>query len=524
MSSNDIEHILVLGGGAAGWLTAAVLAAEHGRQQGGHCRVTLVEAPGIPTIGVGEGTWPSMRDTLRRIGLPELTLFSRCDASFKQGSQFIGWRNGDTDDSYYHPFSIPHGYFQMDLGQYRRGRDYAYGVSAQAAACDAGRAPKQLATPEYAGVLNYGYHFDAGKFGECLREHCVEQLGVAHIQAEMIAVEADSDGLITGLKTAAGDTLAADFFVDCSGSASRLIGEHFQVPWVSKAQVLFNDRAIATQLPYSNQESPIASVTRATAHANGWVWDIALPTRCGIGFVYSSAHQSEQKAESAFRQFLRARATSAGLETESVLADVKLRKLSFEPGHRKIFWTHNCVAVGMSAGFIEPLEASALALVEQSVAAIRDFMPANRTGLQAAANQFNARFLQHWQSIVDFLKLHYVLSHRTERYWRDHREDRSIPDSLQEILTLWRDRAPMGRDIVEAQPLFPAASYRFILQGMQAACSDLRRPRSDRNTVLAEQLLAEVAQQTQRYLAGLPANRELIEAWLATAACVDGSR
>lgn len=515
MSSKEIEQLLVLGGGAAGWLTAALLAAEHGVRQGGHCRITLVEAPGIPTIGVGEGTWPSMRDTLRRIGLPEITLFSHCDASFKQGSQFIGWRDGAGGDSYYHPFSLPHGYFQMDLGPYCQGRDYAYGVSAQAAACDAGRAPKQLATPEYAGVLNYGYHFDAGKFGECLREHCVQQLGVGHVQAEVIAVEADSGGFITGLKTVAGDTLAADFFVDCSGSASRLIGEHYQVPWISQAQVLFNDRAIATQLPYANSQAPIASVTKACAHANGWVWDIALPTRCGIGFVYSSAHQTESAAESAFRQFLQTRATSAGLDAERIVPDLTLRKLKFEPGHREIFWTHNCVAVGMSAGFIEPLEASALALVEQSAAAIRDFLPVHKSGLRAAANQFNTRFQQHWQSIVEFLKLHYVLSKRTGRYWSDHRDQASVPESLAEHLALWRDRAPMGRDIADAQPLFPAASYRFVLQGMQAECSYLRSPRADHNTAMAGQLLNDVAQQTRRCLDGLPDNRALIDAWLA---------
>ncbi|WP_193162078.1 tryptophan halogenase family protein [Microbulbifer hainanensis] len=498
--------ILVLGGGAAGWLTAALLAAEHGRNRGGHCDIAVVESPNVPTIGVGEGTWPSMRETLRRIGLSERRLFTECDASFKQGSLFTSWRSESERDRYYHPFSLPHGYFELDLARQQGADDYAYAVTPQAAICDAGLAPKQLATPEYAGVLNYGYHFDAGKFGRCLRDHCVSQLGVRHLSAEIERVEGGADGSVAALHTREGQRLAADLFVDCSGSTGLIIGDHLGIPWESKASVLFNDRALAVQVPHESAEAPIASVTRSTALANGWVWDIGLPTRRGMGYVYASDFTDDQTAEADFRNFL---------ERESAItnaADLSVRQLRFAPGHRSVFWQGNCVAVGMAAGFIEPLEASALALIEQSAGLIRDFLPAQVDQMEIAAKRFNRQMLAHWDHIIEFLKLHYALSTRSDsEYWRAHRAPETWPESLRENLTLWRHRAPARQDFPMAQPLFPPASYRYVLHGMGYPCDFVRAPRADNNPEQARAKLAEVQRQLASFRNGLPGNRQLIE-------------
>ncbi|WP_323847406.1 tryptophan halogenase family protein [Microbulbifer magnicolonia] len=504
--------VLVLGGGAAGWLTAAILAAEHGRARGGDCDIALVESPDVPTIGVGEGTWPSMRETLRRIGLSERRLFSDCDAAFKQGSLFSRWRSDSQGDRYYHPFSLPHGYFELDLATCGGREDYAYAVTPQAAICDANLAPKQPGTPEYAGVLNYGYHFDAVKFGRCLRDHCVTQLGVRHLQADVERVEGAADGTVTALHTRDGQRLSADLFVDCSGSAGLIIGDHLGVPWVSKSPVLFNDRALAVQVPHASPDAPIASVTRSTARANGWIWDIGLPGRRGIGYVYASDFVADGAAEADFRRFL------TGEFPESQCNALQIRQLRFAPGYREIFWAGNCIAVGMAAGFIEPLEASALALIEQSAGLIRDLLPARTDDMAIAAKRYNRQMLAHWDNIIEFLKLHYVLSTRTDSdYWRAHRQPESIPEMLQENLVLWRHRAPARQDFPQAQPLFPPASYRYVLNGMGHRCDFARVPRADRNPERARALLAEVQRQLASFRQGLPGNRELIAQLIAGA-------
>lgn len=506
--------ILVLGGGAAGWLTAAVLAAEHGRACGGDCEILLVESPNIPTIGVGEGTWPSMRETLRRIGLPERRLFAECEAAFKQGSLFSSWHSEREGDRYYHPFSLPQGYFELDLAPHCGAEGYAHGVTPQASICDANLAPKQLATPDYAGVLNYGYHFDAAKFGHCLRDHCVAQLGVRHLQAEVERVEGAADGSVAALVTRDGQRLAADLFVDCSGSAGVIINGHLGIPWVSRAPVLFNDRALAVQVPHPTPAAPIASVTRSTARANGWIWDIGLPTRRGMGYVYASDFIDDAAAEADFRRFLSQEFPEKQCEA------LQIRQLRFAPGHRAQLWAANCVAVGMAGGFIEPLEASALALIEQSAGLIRDLLPARagREPMAMAAKGYNRQMLAHWDQIVEFLKLHYVLSARDDSdYWRAHRQPQSVPDSLRENLALWRHRSPARQDFPQAQPLFPPASYRYVLNGMGHICDHSRGPRADRNPQRAGALLAEVRQQLASYRQGLPGNRQLIEQLAARA-------
>ena len=195
---------------------------------------------------------------------------------------------------------------------------------------------------------------------------------------------------------------------------SLLLGQHYGVPFRSQKHVLFNDTALALQIPYADENSPIASQTISTAQSNGWIWDIGLPTRRGVGHVYSSAHTSDDAAEARAAHLHRAHRRAeehAGTP----------RKLSFNPGYREKFWHRNCVAIGLSAGFIEPLEASALALVELSAAMLSDQMPATRDAMDIVARRFNDSFTYRWERVIDFLKLHYVLTQRTDSaFWRDN--------------------------------------------------------------------------------------------------------
>lgn len=501
-----VRRIVVLGGGSAGWLTAAILAAELGGDGPDTLQITLIESPDVPSIGVGEGTWPTMRATLHRIGLSEVDLVRECDAAFKQGSCFDGWLHGGAGDRYYHPFTLPHGQGEVDLaGAWLQGgvdMSFAEAVGAQPHLCSAHLAPKQTTTPDFGGVMNYGYHFDAVKLGHLLQRHATTVLGVRHVVDHFTAVRSHENGDIAALTTREHGDLEGDLFIDCSGLASLLLGQHFGIPFRSEKGVLFNDSALAVQVPHADARAPLASATVATAHAQGWTWDIGLPTRRGIGLVYSSSHTDDAAAERALLGYLQ----RSGLQH----AELTPRRLRFSPGYREQFWHRNCVAVGLAAGFIEPLEASALALVELSAAFIRDEMPANRADMALVANRFNDAFAYRWSRIIDFLKLHYVLSRRDDAdYWHDHRSAATQPESLRDLLQLWQHRVPSRNDFYRVEEVFPAASYQYVLYGMQFK-PVLRALRAEQ-LAKAEGSIQDVAKITRRLLGALPRHRDLIQ-------------
>lgn len=499
-----MRKLVIVGGGSAGWLTAGVLASAHGADRGRALEVTLVESPDIPTIGVGEGTWPTMRDTLRRIGVTETAFIRECEASFKQGSRFLGWVDGRAGDRYDHPFALPQGYGEADLVgawlELHRDTTFADLVCVQPSLCTAGRAPKQFATPEYAAVTNYAYHLDAGKFGVFLREHCTRKLGVRLVADHVTGLRAKENGDIAALELKSGTLLEGDLFVDCTGMPSLLLGRHYGVKLVPQGQVLFNDRALAMQVPYADERAPIASQTLSTAQPCGWIWDIGLPGRRGIGHVYSAAHLGDDEAETQLRRYV----TASGGPADPPPA----RKLRFEPGYRERFWERNCVAIGLSAGFIEPLEASALALVELSAGMLADQMPATREAMDIVAGRFNENFVYRWQRIIEFLKMHYVLSRREDSaYWRDHRASASIPERLSTLLRLWSELPPSRYDLSRIEEVFPSASWQYVLYGMGF------RPAAPVATdpLRAEPHFREAARLSAKMLAALPSNRELID-------------
>jgi flavin-dependent dehydrogenase len=500
-----IRDIVILGGGSAGWLTAGVLASEHCVTSNPEIRITLVESPDVRTIGVGEGTWPSMRETLRRMGVSETAFIRECDASFKQASKFVGWVTGEADDHYYHPFSAPQGYGDANLVPAWAELDgdprFAEVVSFQPHLCEQGRAPKQIVTPEYAAVANYAYHLDAGKFGQFMQKFCVEQLGVRHVLTHVDGVDTAENGDVSALRTG-DDRIEGDLFIDCTGFSSMLMARHFEIPRASTTGVLFCDTALAVQVPYPSPETPITSHTVSTAREAGWIWDIGLPTRRGVGYVYSSGHTSDEQAERTLLNYI---------GDQSANLPFSPRKISLNPGHLETFWHRNCVAVGISAGFIEPLEASALALIEMSAQMIADELPATRELMKRSADRFNERFLYRWERIVEFLKLHYLLSRREDSdFWIDNRKPEAVPDRLKELLELWRYRPPGRNDFPQIEEIFPAASYQYVLYGMgfKPDPTAHRRRLDDRNA--AHGCFRTNQQLIGKYLQGLPTNRQLI--------------
>lgn len=501
-----MNNIVIVGGGAAGWLTAGVLAAEFLDTP---VTVTLVESPDVSTIGVGEGTWPTMRSTLKTIGVSETDFLRRCSASFKQGSKFVGWRSGGPQDVYYHPFTLPAATSDTDMHAvwqaYYADRTFDRVGGMQPELCEQFKAPKTMAMPEYAGALNYGYHLDAGKFTEMLQEHCTGQLNVRHIKAHVEQVTSLPNGDIAAINTRDCGEVSGDLFIDCTGAQSLLIGEHFNIPFVDCSKFSINDRALAVQVPYAQADAPIASVTIGTAQSAGWTWDIGLQERRGVGYVYSCAHATDDEAWQHLSTHL------SGSVSQQVIDELSPRALRFQAGHRETFWHRNCVAVGMSAGFIEPLEASALALVELSAAMIRDELPRTRSAMATVADRFNQVFRYRWQRIVEFLKLHYVLSERTDTdYWRDVKSSETMPDNLQALLELWQHRAPSMRDFNQVEELFPAASYAFVLYGLGYKTSCFNQGRRSAAVERGRSAVMEEDKKIQRHAAALPGNREFL--------------
>ncbi|MCP9221386.1 tryptophan 7-halogenase [Erythrobacter sp. LQ02-29] len=503
--ARSIRQIVIVGGGTAGWLAACRIAAHLWREAAPV--VTLVEAPDIAPLGVGEGTWPTMRGTLARIGIGEAEFLRACDGSFKQGSRFDGWVTGAPDDTYLHPFTAPpEGVADDVLAGWSAvpDRSFAEAMTAQARICRLDCAPRQPGMPDYAGALNYAYHLDAGKLATMLRQRAVDVLGVRHVRDRVTDVVPDASGGISRVETKANGPIEGDMFIDCTGRSARLIGDALQVPWIDRSEILFNDRALAVQVPVPDG-SPIASQTVASAHSAGWIWDIGLPTRRGIGCVYSSRHMSDEDANAQLRRYVGQTLPDAALKPDDV------RQLAFSSGHRGRFWQGNCLAIGQSAGFMEPLEASAIVMIELSLDMLLDNFPATDGSLSLHAERFNRLFCYRWDRIVDFLKLHYVLSHRAEPYWRDHRDPASTTGSLADLVALWRDQPPSAYDFPQRDEVFPAASHQYVLYGMRG------RPENDRTLhtpagAAMEGTMQQINQRGRALASALPTNRAYLDA------------
>ena len=506
-TARAIERIAIIGGGTAGWLSACYLGARK-IEFSVDPSITLIESPDIPTVGVGEGTWPTMRDTLATIGIDEAEFLTACDASFKQGSRFDGWVDGTDGDSYLHPFTPPPEMAPRELvdGWANRGggAPFAEFATSQAAVCAASLAPRQIAMSPYSGALNYSYHLDAAKLAALLSRHAVQRLGVGHLADEVIDIEREGDR-VTAVLTRGGRRVEADLFIDCSGHRALLIGQQLGSGWLDASHMLFNDRALAAQVPV-DPGSPIASQTIGTAHRAGWLWDIGLPTRRGIGCVYSSSHMEDAEAEGVLRDYVRAR---LGEEEADALMP---RRLAFPTGHRERFWVGNCLAVGLSAGFVEPLEASAIVMIELSLRALADNFPASMDSLPIHSRRFNALFRMRWERIIDFLKLHYLASKRTEPYWQDHRRPETCSDRLTDLQALWRDQPPSRYDFPMIEELFPAASYQYVLYGMTGQPAWAAAGTTDPEPFDA------VRNRTRALLAALPTNRGYLDALRAASA------
>ncbi|CAL4869775.1 Flavin-dependent tryptophan halogenase PrnA (plasmid) [Asticcacaulis sp. MM231] len=498
-----IKAITIVGGGTAGWVTANYLARMLSSDRPGGVQLTVIEAPEIGPIGVGEGTFPSILKTLSRIGLDERLLFTEAGATFKQGVRFENWARGD--DSYYHlfhPVSRPGG---MDLLPYwllgeGGGLPWASAANPQARVIEGMRGPKQPGQPDYAGTLAYAYHIDAVAFAGILARHAVK-MGVKHITDKVVAVHLDADGAINRLATEKNGDQRADLYIDCTGFRAQLIGDALNIPFVSRRNELFVDRAVAIQQPYDNPAGDIPSCTKARAEKAGWIWDIGLRHRRGVGYVYSSDHGSEDDAIKTLKAYM-----GPGVE------DIEPRRLAFETGYRKTQWHKNCVAIGLSAGFVEPLEATGIGLAESAGLLLAAVLPWAGP-LDVAARQFNDKMTRRFENIFDFIKLHYCLSQRRDSdFWIDNCRAESLSDALKDRLERWRYRMPDFIDVDYGHDTFVETNWRQVLYGMRFPTDLSARRDAYRYFDAARAAFREVERHADKALRFLPSHRDLVEA------------
>lgn len=447
-------RIVILGGGTAGWMTANLFA--HRWQE--RAEITVIESRDIPIIGVGEGSTPQLRAFFQNLGIAEADWMPRCNATYKNGIVFRGWSERAGFHRYFHPFTS-----QLDVhtaptffrnAWLRRHKQdvWAHPDRFFVAANLAARRLAPVAAESFPFEIGYGYHFDAYSVGVFLREHALGR-NVRHVEGRIVDVSVDEAGNVSHLTAEGGNRIDADIFIDASGFQSVIAQEALRVRFLPFRENLFNDAAVV--LPTPADPSGTASQTVAHALKHGWAWEIPLTNRTGNGYVYSSAYCSNDEAEAELRAHL-------GLGQ-----DIAARHLKMKVGRLEHTWTGNCLAVGLAQGFIEPLEATALHIVQETVEGfIKAFEDGNFT--PAHRSLFNQAIAARYEGIRDYIVCHYRVNKRTDTaYWRDNAANSNLSASLKQIITAWFT----GRDLeaeIEEQGIaqyYAATSWHCLLAG-----------------------------------------------------------
>ena len=462
-----IKTVTIVGGGTAGWLTAALLQAFGREQSKGQqpLEITLIESPDIPTVGVGEATTPGIVRTLQEAGLSEKEFFKRCNASFKLGVSFDGW-NVDKHGkpiSYVNPFTKAPALRGIDISNYfvnfgASGQDYVGSYSPTNDLIKGLKGPRLNGAKDFEKSLNFAYHLDAGKFAGMLAEHCKAR-GVSHILENVKEIKQDERGYISGLELDKSGHHPVELVIDCTGFKGMIINEVLKEPFISYSKYLANDRAMAVQIQHPDPKK-IEPVTRSAALGAGWSWRVPLYNRIGTGYVFSSAHRSDDEARTEFLAHL-------GPDAK----DAEPRIIPMRVGRNRNAWVKNCVAIGLSGGFIEPLESTAIYMIDLGVRWLLSYFPDSEYP-DPLRNRYNKLVDSLYNEVRDFICLHYRLGNRTDhQYWIDAREELEIPDSLAENLELWRYNLPSHYDI-PFSTLFETSTYNTVLLGKQVYKTD----------------------------------------------------
>ncbi len=450
MTEASIRQIVIVGGGTAGWMAAAAFA----KVLGGDCAVRLIESEDIGTVGVGEATVPHLKLFNQVLEIDEVEFIKAVQGTFKLGIQFVDWAR--PGDRYIHGFgSIGHDYGMLPFHQYwlkayLAGRAAEIGeYSLNTAAAPLGKfmtsASDAPANSPLANVA-YAYHFDAGLYARYLRGYA-EARGVRRTEGRVADVRLrGDDGGIEAVVLAGGETIGGELFVDCSGFRGLLIEGALHTGYQDWTHWLPCDRALAVAT--ENMSSP-PPFTRSTARPAGWQWRIPLQHRCGNGYVYSGAFQSDDDAAATLLANLEGRALG------------EPRMIRFSAGVRRQFWNKNCVAIGLAAGFLEPLESTSIYLIQSGIARLINLMPGRRFS-RTLIERYNAQTSFEFERIRDFLILHYCATERSDSPFWNYCRTMAVPERLREVIDLFRDSGRFYRD---AEEMFALTSWVQVMIG-----------------------------------------------------------
>lgn len=455
MTNQPKHRIVIVGGGTAGWMTA-LLMAKHWRDNA--VAITVIESPEIGIIGVGEGSTPTLKRFFQELGIAEAEWMGRCNATYKVSIRFNGWSPATAGPSYSHPFVSQldtfseHAFYKNCLNR-RQGQ--AVATSPDHFLFNGYLANAALApvTPEnFPFRIEYGYHFDSTLLGHFLKEKALA-LGVEHYALTVERVMQHPDGRIDAVQTNSGRQIAGDLFVDCSGFRALLMRQTLNVPFEPFASNLFNNAAVV--LPTLVQAG-LPTETSATALKHGWAWQIPLQHRTGNGYVYSDAFTDKSSAEHELREHL-------GL----LDADIEARHLKMNVGQLAEQWSKNCLAIGLSQGFIEPLEATALHLVQT---AVETFIEDYQQGEFSTRYQqrFNKSVRQRFDSTRDYIVAHYKFNTRSDsEYWRENRDNKQLSPQLSQIMDAWFNMQDLQPVLAQQQreSMFGNISWHCLFAG-----------------------------------------------------------
>jgi len=451
MTDERLKSIVIVGGGTAGWMAAAALAHTL---KGSERQIHLVESEDIGIVGVGEATVPHLRAFNESLRIDEVEFVRAVRGTFKLGIQFVDW--GKMGDRYVHGFgTIGHDYRGLPFHQYwlkllhqRKAHDLGE-YSLNTAAAPAGKFISGATDVPAGSPLShvaYAYHFDAGLYAQYLRRYA-EQRGVKRIEGEIVDVNLrGEDGFIEAVTLKSGARIAGELFIDCSGFRGLLIEQALKTGYDNWTHWLPCDRAVAVP---SEKTGPATPYTRSTARAAGWQWRIPLQHRTGNGYVYSSAHTSDEEAASTLLANLDGRA----------LADPRV--LKFVTGRRRKMWSRNCVALGLASGFLEPLESTSIYLIQSGIARLIQMLP-DRHMSPVLQDRYNAEAAFEMERIRDFLILHYHATERRDSGFWQYCGTMSIPDTLEHVVRLFRDS---GRFYRNSDEMFALTSWVQVMIG-----------------------------------------------------------
>lgn len=398
---NINSKLIIVGGGSAGWMTASALIKSFPDKE-----IILIESPNVPTIGVGESTTQYMREWVDFLGLKDAEWMPACDATYKFGLKFVDFAEGD----FYYPFGYRcedvcnlSEYFMFANRYTTKNIDFGRVFYNQQPALEQNRIPQQYIKSES------GFHFDAIKFAAYLKDNYAKPKGVKHILDEVVSVDADQHG-IKSLNLKTFGKVSGDLYFDCTGFKGLLIQETLQTPWIDFSSKLFNNRTWAARVPYTDKEKELRPYTTCTAMKYGWIWEVPTWTRLGTGYNYCDKFVDPEDALKEFKDYLGNR------EEEIVFRDLK-----WPTGVREKVWNKNCVAIGLSGGFIEPLESGGLYSVHEFLNAFLDVVEGHERWDGLARDSFNWKCRDIFTQFANFVELHYTMSRRSDTsYWKEY--------------------------------------------------------------------------------------------------------